>query len=711
MGKPVRNVKKAPIDIEVTVQKLISPEVIRRDGNHLKDENSVYLQQHAYNPIDWYPWGEAALNRAKSEDKPIFLSIGYSSCHWCHVMEQQVFTKDDIAEFMNENFINIKVDREERPDLDAVYMDAVQTLTGGGGWPLSVFLTPELKPFFGGTYFPYRQFKQLTAQLAELFNEQRDRIENQALQLASLISHRPALEKGTELTPETIEAIARTSETYYDHEWGGFSEHMKFPTPIRWQFLLHYYRKTGDPRFSEMIKNTLDIMGSGGIHDHIGGGFHRYTVERTWLVPHFEKMLYDSAQIAGLYIEASAVFDNPGYAAIGRAALDFMIRDLSGPEGGLYASYDADSDGEEGLYYLWSYDEITKLAGNDDGPVLAEILGITPQGNFEGLNIITRRANMTELGKKYGRSDSELDDLFNKYLPVLRSCRAGRTRPNLDKKIITSWNGLAIAAFAQGFAAFKDDRYRVAAEKAVDYILRAHLRADGSLYRSSYDGKAENEGVLDDYAFLAYGFIELYQATGKIDYLRQTIKLIEYVGENFKSKNDGYYFTHKRSDIILGRKMELFDSVQPSGNSALLQAILKTAAITGDTEYYDIVSRTINASSGIIARAGLEMAGWVDAALKLNGPYYEVIIAGGKGSESMDKLVTTFWNINPAHAVLTLIPAKGAEDSIIELIPATSDKTAIGGKATAYVCKYGVCKLPTSDPEGFRNQLMEGWER
>jgi len=706
-----KRINKSTDEIVSMAYRPPSPETIRRQGNHLKGENSVYLQQHAYNPMDWYPWGETAINRAKSEDKPIFLSIGYSSCHWCHVMEQQVFTSDDIAEFMNENFINIKVDREERPDLDAVYMDAVQALTGGGGWPMSVFLTPALKPFYGGTYFPYQQFKQLTGQLKEIYFEQRDKVENQASQLEFMLSRQPAVSPDSELKPEVIETIARSAESYYDSQWGGFSEQMKFPTPVRWLFLLHYYRKTGDARYSEMIKQTLDQMGWGGIHDQIGGGFHRYTVERTWLVPHFEKMLYDNAQIAGLYIEASTVFDDPGYAAIARAALDFMIRDLSGSEGGFYASYDADSDGEEGLFYLWSYDEVIKLAGEDDGPVLAEILGITPEGNFEGRNIITRRTDMALIGEKFGRSENEMNDLFNKYLPKLRSYRSERTWPNLDKKIITSWNGLAIAAFARGYAIFKDDRYRTAAEKTADYILRTHLRTDSSLYRSSYDGNAENEGILDDYAFLAYGLLELYQATGKLDYLRQALKFIEYVEANFKNDEAGYYLTNQRSQIPLGRKIELYDSVRPSGNSAMLQAILMAGAITGNTDYHEIVSRTINAYAEIISKAGLEMAWWADTALKLNGPYYDIIIAGDKGSGSMDKLVATFWKINPAHAALTLIPAKGADDSIVKFIPATSDKTAIEGQATAYVCKYGVCKLPTGDPDVFRNQLMEGWER
>ena len=689
----------------------LSPEIIRLEGNHLKNENSVYLRQHGHNPMDWYPWGEAALKRSTSEDKPIFLSIGYSSCHWCHVMEQQVFTKDDIAEFMNENFINIKVDREERPDLDAIYMEAVQTLTGGGGWPMSVFLTPDLKPFYGGTFFPYQQFKQLTSQLREIYNKQRDKVNAQASQLESILARRPQISTNIELKPDTIETIAQSVESYYDSHWGGFSEQMKFPTPVRWLFLLHYYRKTGDHRYSEMIKRTLDQIGSGGIHDHIGGGFHRYTVERTWLVPHFEKMLYDNAQLAGLYIEASTVFDDSNYAAIARAALDFMIRDMSGPEGGFYSSYDADSDGKEGSFYLWSFDEILTLAGENDGPPLADMLGITPQGNFEGKNIITRRTEPAKVSDNFGKNEREVEDLLKKYLPKLHLYRAQRVWPNLDKKIITSWNGLAIAALAQGYSVFRDGSYLTAAEKAVNYILDVHLRANGSLFRSSYNGKAENESVLDDYAFLTYGLLELYQATGEIDYLKTALGFIEYVKANFRNEEAGYHLTHQRCDMPLGRKIEFFDSVRPSGNSAMLQAILKASAITGNNEYYDIVSRTINAYAGVITRAGLEMAWWLDVSLKFNGPYYEVIIAGDRGSSRADKLISTFQDINPAHAVLVIIPANGANASVKKLIPAISDKTAIAGQATAYVCRYGVCKLPTDDPDVFRVQLMEGWER
>jgi len=365
------------------------PEDIRREGNRLKNESSLYLQQHAHNPLDWYPWVAEALTKAKTEDKPIFLSIGYSSCHWCHVMEQEVFEQDDVAAFMNQHFVCIKVDREERPDLDSVYMDAVQAITGRGGWPLSVFLTPDLKPFFGGTYFPHDAFLELVGKIHSVFHERRADVEEQAAQVmarAAALPHLigvPQTGKATAVTAEIIEAAAKQADANYDVKWGGFRSQQKFPTPVRWQFLLHHYRKTGNRRYANLVQLTLEKMASGGIQDHVGGGFHRYTVDDKWIVPHFEKMLYDNAQLASLYLEAGALMGRQDFRNIGLDILDFLIREMSGQEGAFYSSFDADSGGEEGTYYVWTPDELTLATNADDGPILAELLGVSPAGNFE----------------------------------------------------------------------------------------------------------------------------------------------------------------------------------------------------------------------------------------------------------------------------------------------------------------------------------------
>lgn len=706
MGNDYDKLQKNKPDTSYAPYKSPPPMIIREQGNRLKAERSVYLKQHAYNPMDWYSWGDEALYRAKAEDKPIFLSIGYASCHWCHMMENEVFTKDDIAEFMNEYFINIKVDREERPDIDAVYMEAVQTMTGGGGWPLSVFLTPDLKPFYGGTYYPHDQFLALAEQIIQAINDNRDRVEETASGLQNILTQNPPISSTNNLNQELIESLAEKTKAYYDKQWGGFLGEMKFPTPVRWSFLLHYYRKTGDPEIAEMIRTTLDKMASGGLQDHIGGGFHRYTVDKAWLVPHFEKMLYDNAQLAALFLEASVIFDDPDYEAVATATLDFMLNDMSGSEGAFYASYDADSEGQEGLFYLWTEKELIEIVGQQDGPILAAILGISSRGNFENSNVLTRRAEYHDIEQQFSIDEAIIRKLYEKYRPILYKHRAKRPAPNLDKKIITSWNGLAISAFANAAGVLNDRKYLEAAENAANYILRVHLQKDGSLFRASYDGQPKNDGILDDYAFLANSLPDLYQASGNIDYLKQAIALVEYIRVNFKSDESGYYLTHKDTDIPMGRKIELFDSVRPSGNSVMVQVLLKVAAFTGNTAYREEAKKLLNVYSEIISKAGLEMAWWLDAGIKYHGPFYELIIIGDADNDYTHDLKQVFWDNFPAHAVLI---SGSAKDMDYNLLQSAKGKTAIKGIPTAYVCKFGACNLPTSDIVELKTQLMEGW--
>jgi len=674
-----------------------SPAEIRAQGNRLKGEQSVYLQQHAHNPIDWYPWGEEALGRAKAENKPIFLSIGYSSCHWCHVMEREVFEHDDVAEFMNAHFISIKVDREERPDLDAVYMAAVQALTGSGGWPLSAFLTPDLRPFFGGTYFPHDQFLALATEIHRLYEDEPEAVAGQAEQLADLISRLPESGPAAPVDDAALNAAARQSEAEFDSVWGGFGASQKFPTPVRWVFLLHRYRKTGEDWIGAMIRKTLDQMGSGGIHDHIGGGFHRYTVERTWLVPHFEKMLYDNAQLASLYIEASVVFDEPRYAEIARDTLGFMIRDMSGDEGGLYSSFDADSGGEEGSFYVWTPAEIEEIAGPDDGPLLCEALGITPRGNFEGASIPTRR-------NEDGTATAEL---FDRWVVALRDRRSEREPPGLDRKIITSWNGLAITALAQGYAVLGDETYRDAAERAAEYLWSVHRDPDGRLLRSSYGGAAENQGLLDDYAFLAWGLLELHDATGELRWAFRALDLLETARNRFASPHDALYLTPEGHEAPLGRQVEVFDSVTPSGNAVLLQVLLRASGITGDASFREEAARALGSYAGLIGRAGPGMAGWCDAAQVLIGPQYEVVIAGDDADARA--LLDTVRQLALPHVSLVQVPAEGPGEETVARLPLTQGRRALDGRPAAFVCRDGACDLPTHDPLRLREQVLDGW--
>jgi len=689
-----------------------TPAEIRRDGNRLTDEPSLYLQQHAHNPIDWYPWGEAALSRARAEDKPIFLSIGYSSCHWCHVMEHEVFEHDDVAMFMNQHFICIKVDREERPDLDNVYMAAVQMMTGRGGWPMSVFLTPELQPFYGGTYFPHDQFVQLTGKIVEVYDERRGELEQQAAEMGRRIGAVPQLENAGAVSRQMITAAANSGKKQYDPTQGGFQQQQKFPTPVKWRFLLHEYRRAGDPELAEMIRHTCEAMAGGGIYDHIGGGFHRYTVDERWTVPHFEKMLYDNGQLASLYLEAGVVFERADFTAVGLDVLDTLLRDMRGSEGGFYSSLDADSGGEEGTYYIWSRDEISAVVGEVDGPVLADLLGVVGSGNFEhtGKSVLTWRADLDAVATKYDRDPGDLTGLLSRHRQALGEKRNERIAPGLDRKIITSWNGLTIAAMAQGYAVTGQESYLNGARQAADFLLKEHRRDDGSLWRASSAGQTTGEAILDDYAFLADGLIELYQVSGETRYLVAARELVDLAVRDFVREEGGYYLSRAGTEAPLGRTVDTFDSVIPSGNAILFRNLVRLAAVTGETSYLDTARHDLDSWSGLLDRAGLEMAGWFDAANLALGPIHDVVIAGDKSDEHRATLTRTVLSRLPAAAVLSLVPANGPDAETRKAAPALIGKVAIDGNATAYVCQFGTCKAPTGDAEELLAQVLEGWQ-
>jgi len=690
-----------------------TPAVVRAEGNHLKDESSLYLQQHAHNPIDWYPWGDEALRRAKEQDLPIFLSIGYSSCHWCHVMEEEVFEQDDVATFMNRNFVCIKVDREERPDIDATYMHAVQLITGRGGWPLSVFLTSDLNPFFGGTYFPHDAFVELVHKVHDVYQTQRADLDQQGKMLSERVSALPVIKPGTAETPideERIATVASQAEINFDAKYGGFKGKQKFPTPVRWQFLLHYYRKSGDRKYANMTALTLEAMAAGGIYDHVGGGFHRYSTDNKWIVPHFEKMLYDNAQLASLYLEAGAVLERPDFLSVGTDVLDFLIREMRGDEGAFYSSFDADSGGEEGTYYVWTPADIERAVGAEDGPVLAELLRVHEPGNFESnQNVITRNTDLAVVATDFDRDRSDLDGMFHRYREQLRTYRAERVAPGLDRKIVTAWNGLTISALAQAFMVTGLQHYRDAAVQAAAYIWRVHRTADGQLTRASNDGRPSGRAILDDYVCLAAAYLDLFQITNDPDDLSRCIELVEQVRADFGVEQGGWYMTAASADTPIGRRIDMYDSVEPSGNSVMLQTLVRLAAMTGETVYRDDAARTLTRYSGLLSSAALEMSGWFDAASKLAGPYYDVVIAGDPGDPLARELIAATLATVPANAVIASVPAGGAQGRLLELAPALADKPARDGQATAYVCEYGTCQAPTSETVKLRAQMLVGW--
>jgi uncharacterized protein YyaL (SSP411 family) len=569
--------------------------------NRLAGERSLYLRQHAGNPVDWYPWGDEALERARREDRPIFLSVGYASCHWCHVMEREVFEQPEVAELLNRSFICIKVDREERPDLDAAYMEALQAMTGSGGWPMSLFLTPDLKPFFGATYIPRRAFPDLLARILRAFSEQRDTLAQQASLLARSLTATLRLAPSDDAAgePAIAQATQRTLELVDEH-WGGLGGPPKFPTPPRWSFLLHRFRKTGDQRIALGLRLTLDAMASGGIRDHLGGGFHRYAVEESWVVPHFEKMLYDNAQLASLYLEAAVALDAPRYAQVARETLDFLLGEMQAPEGGFFSSFDADSDGTEGGYYLWTPADLQAVCGDDAGPV-GMLLGVTAQGNFEGKSILTRRASNAEVASRFHRSEAEVAELFQRWRPALLEHRARRRPPPLDPKLVTSWNGLAIAALAQAGSLLGDPRYGEAARRTADRIWEAHRRPDGSLCRASTGGQPGGAAVLTDYANLAAGLLQLFQLVQDPIHLRRALELIDFIQRHFAAPGGGYFLTADDQPAPLGRFYDFTDSVRPSGGSQTLHLLLRAAALAGDPSLLEPVERSWRRATDDIA--------------------------------------------------------------------------------------------------------------
>ena len=675
-----------------------TPAQIRGEGNHLTGAGSLYLRMHANNPVDWYPWGPEALERAKALNRPIFLSIGYASCHWCHVMEEEVFSRDDAALYLNAHFVSIKVDREERPDLDALYLDAVQAMTGSGGWPLTVFLTPSRRPFFGGTYFPHDAFLDLTAKVVDQFTHARSEIEARGTEVYARIARVPETSGAPRVRTDEILAAAGRIAEGADPVWGGFRGRMKFPNPVRWTLLLDAYRKRGDPAIAVALRRTLDTMASGGIHDQVGGGFHRYAVDPEWVVPHFEKMLYVNAELATLYLGAAAAFGDARYLEVAKDTLGFLLRDMAAEGGGFGASLDADSGGREGTFYVFTPAELRRVAGDADGKALATLLGATEAGNFEGSNVLTRRATR----------DAELAPLLQKWRPKLLEARLARARPPLDTKVVTAWNGMAISAFAHGFAATRDGRYRDAATKTADTLWRVHRR-DGLLARVSNAGRAEGRAGLDDYAALCRGYLDLFEVTFDLVHLEHAIALFDEANGALAAEKGGWYSTPAEEGA--GRRIELFDSEEPAGYAAMLGALTRLAALTGSAPLYAALDKAVAAYAENARAADAGMAGWLDAALLEAGPLYEVVIAGAPDDPRTRALVDTCRSLAAPWSVTVTVPEAGAPPATARVMPALVGKVGRAGGALAYVCVRGACKLPTADAAALRAEILSGWAR
>jgi hypothetical protein len=660
--------------------------------NRLAAEPSLYLQQHGHNPVDWYPWGDEALARARALDRPIFLSIGYASCHWCHVMERESFEDAEVARILNAHFVAIKVDREERPDLDAAYMQAVQTLSGGGGWPLSAFLTPDGQPFFGGTYFARDAFVDLLDGIVRVFELQRTQVERSAAELAALVRHAVPPEPAPAVDARALERAARELLVATDPDFGGVGGPQKFATPARWEFALGRLRQRADPPLHKAVRTTLEQMAAGGLRDHVGGGFYRYCVERTWTVPHFEKMLYDNAQLASLYALASRVLDAPRAAEIAVDTLDFLLDTLRDAGGGFCASLDADAAGHEGATYLWTPDELAELAG-DDGPALCALLGVSAAGHLEGRSVPTRRLA------------DEPPGLFERLRPRLREVRARRPQPARDRKVVTSWNGLAIAALCRGHAVTGVARYLQGARAAADFLWRRHRGDDGALRRASTDDRVAGRAVLDDLAFVAAGLLELFAAGQRLDDLQRSVELVEAARRDFAHPEGGFYLTARDDEAPLGHRAEWMDGVEPSGNAVMAGVLLRLAALTGRVDLRQDAERALRRHAALLHTHPLMGMAWLEAAaLALEG-IPQLAIAGEPAADDTLRLLAGVraWLI-PGVTVVH-VAAQGASAAQLALMPWLEGKHAIDGRATAYVCEHGRCRTPSRELDEIRAQL------
>jgi len=687
----------------------------RTPTNRLIHETSPYLLQHAHNPVDWYPWGEEALRRAKEEQKPILLSIGYSACHWCHVMERECFENPEIAAQMNRDFVNIKVDREERPDLDAIYMNAVQAMTGQGGWPLTVFLTPDGVPFFGGTYFPPEDrygrpgFPRVLTAVAEAWRTKRAEIESQSRLMLQELSRSLVPEEGLPmpLTPDLLDKAYQAFAEQFDTAYGGFGGAPKFPQAPVLEFLVRYYLRTKRAGALEMVEKTLQQMALGGLHDQLGGGFHRYSVDARWLVPHFEKMLYDNAQLARAYLHVSQITGNPLYRDVVVDTLNYVLREMQAPEGGFYASQDADSEGEEGKYYVWRPEEVMAVLEESEAKLFCAFYDVTEQGNWEGRSILHVAMPLQALAERFGITKEEAVERLANAQAKLSEHRRQRVPPATDNKVLTAWNGLMLSALAESGAVLEERRFLEAAEACGRFIEQhlAYRDAEGRLrlYHLFAKGQAKGFGLLDDYAFCIEGFLCLYEATFQEHWLALARELTQSVLGRFGDTESGGFFTTppEQNDVIY-RPMDWTDDALPSGNAVMAEVLQRLALLSGEEGHREAALRTLRRMVPLIERYPAAFARALCAvAFYLSEPQ-EVALLGPK--EALGDFLRILRETYRPHLVLA--QADTAEAADVSGLALLEGKTLLEGRPTAYVCRNFVCKEPVTEAALLRQQLQ-----
>lgn len=681
--------------------------------NHLLDAASPYLQQHAYNPVDWHPWGPEALEKARREDKPIFLSIGYSTCHWCHVMAHECFEDEAIAAVLNEHFVSIKVDREERPDLDETYMNVVTALTGRGGWPLSVFLTPDLKPFYGGTYFPPEDrgglpgFPRLLLALDQAYRKNQEQIEELSKRL---IGHLQALgavpAEQVEPTREVVDQAVQRLLKEHDPVHGGLGGAPKFPRYLEFGLMLHYCHLSHDSEVLDKLGFTLEKMARGGIYDQLGGGFHRYAVDNAWVVPHFEKMLYDNASLPPLYLAHYQLTGNLLSRRIAAETLDFVLRDMEAPGGGFYAAWDADSEGVEGKFYVWSFKEAEEVLGPDKAALVIRALGVSLGGNFEGNIVLTRPYSREQLAAQFGITRLEVDQTLEKGMEAMRRVRAKRVLPHRDEKIVVSWNGLMLAALAQGFQVLGDQRYYQAAARAARFILAELFRED-RLYRSWLNGRVSVPGFCDDYAHLAYGLLELYESDFDPAWLETVRLLMDLMDDLFLDRDSGLYsFVARDREAPLVRAKSIFDQTLPSGSSMAARVCLKLHRITEENRYQD---RALGILRAIQTQARENPWGFAHLltvqTLHLMPPVDLTLVGDPRDDRSGQMLREIYRFFLPERRLLLKNPANPA--ALEALAPAAHSYSSPDGSPVAYLCHHFTCLPGIQTPRELVQELLQ----
>ena len=687
--------------------------------NRLANETSPYLLQHQHNPVDWFAWGAEALARAKAEDKPILLSVGYSACHWCHVMERESFENPQIAALMNESFVNIKVDREERPDIDAIYMSAVQMLTGQGGWPMTVFLTPEGRPFYGGTYFPPQDmygrpgFPSLLQAVAEAWQTQRAELEAQGVELLTHLNAGDSLGSdgaNAVLTPAILDAAFNKMASQFDRVYGGFGSAPKFPQPANLDFLLRYAARTKRQEPLAMVERTLQKMALGGMYDQLGGGFHRYSTDQEWLVPHFEKMLYDNAQLAQTYARCYQATGNPFYRGIAEETLEYVLREMTGPEGQFYSAQDADSEGVEGKFFVWTPAQIVEVLGERDGVIFCAFYDVTPGGNWEETNILRVVRDARDVAQSFGLTVGETAQILDDGKLKLREARENRIKPLLDDKALTAWNGLMLSAFAECGAIFERQDFIEVAERNARFVLDklSNLHEEKPdhrlrLLRTHRNGEAKLNGYLEDYAFFTCGLIALYEATGNALWLSYAGALLQTMLTHFWDEKDGGFFaTSSDHEALIQRPKDWDDNATPSGNSVAVEVLLKLALLDGTSENRQRAAEILRKLAPVMEQHPYGFARVLCALDFYLSTPKEIAIVGDFDDEATRALIQEVYTTYLPNKIIALGGQRNVDASSTPLL---EGKTRVDGKPTAYVCENYACNAPVTTPEELRKLL------